>query len=90
MEMGQFCLKEVLCFPLMLVYQSWNFLPVCSGISTVKDYKIAQSQKAVKLAEHWIDKVENLLCEESQGQKTRKAGEITEAIKEIMLNSALL
>lgn len=54
----------------------------------MRDYKTAESQKAVKLAEHRTDRVENLLCEESQAQKTRSAGEITEAIKEMMLNSA--
>lgn len=34
--------------------------------------------------------MENLLSEENQGQKTKRAREITEAIEEMMLNSALL
>lgn len=58
-------------------------------ISTVRDYKTAASQNAVKLAEHRADRAENLLFEESQAQKTTSVGEITETIKEIIVNSAL-
>lgn len=80
MEAGQHCLKEVLCSPLSLLYRSWNFLPVCSGLV---QWEIIKLLKARKLW-NWlnIEQIEWRICF-ARRVKHRKRGVLEKSLRRL-------